>query len=69
MPDDGGTDYTALLERDGVEIDTAPGAAACGAGGCQRVERLVRVAIEEFGARVVCPRHAAHLLKREAADR
>jgi hypothetical protein len=66
---DGGPDYAPLLERDDVDVEGAPDAAACGALGCTRAEYLVRVAIETVGKRVVCPRHAANLLKREDAGR
>lgn len=66
--DDGdGADYAPILDRDDVEVEAIPDAAACGAAGCRRVEHLIRVTIAGFGTRVLCPDHASDLLKRETA--
>lgn len=70
LPTDGSEgDYAALLDRPGVDVDAAPNAGVCGALGCHDREHLVRVRLEEIGQRVVCPSHAAGLLRRELEER
>lgn len=51
-----------------VTLEPAKRAAACGAMGCRRTERLLLTRIQNFGKRVLCPIHALVLIEREIGD-
>lgn len=57
----------ALLERPDVDLEPRPDAWRCGATGCRRGEYLVRVLVGSFPQRVLCPIHAAKLIRREVS--
>lgn len=48
-----------------VEVTPKPSAHCCGALGCRETDVLQEVTIDGYGARVVCPSHAEHLVGRE----
>lgn len=54
-----------LKTRDDVILEEATEANACGAFGCNRSTRLLRVVIVGIEARVLCPDHALDLIGRK----
>jgi len=62
ISDGGRIDVDFDLEDLEIEAVTAH---ACGALGCTTEEMLVQLRLQEFGKRVLCPLHAARLIRRE----
>lgn len=58
------TSVASLLDHPLVEVEAIE-AAACGAFGCVRDERLVEVQLPWSDRRTLCPEHAAEYLERE----
>jgi|GEM_PF-1590646 tRNA U55 pseudouridine synthase TruB len=54
-----------LTSIDGLHIERAPHAVACGSLGCTESEQLIRAVIEDVGRRVLCASHTADLVRRE----
>ena len=55
-------DLTTLSD---VDIERAPDAAVCGAGGCRETAKLLLGVIKGVGQRVLCCEHMADLVRRE----